>query len=57
MLVDRLADLVPELAERRRDRSTPKPVSAAQAARDEGPRTEAALLPRTLDDVARHDVW
>jgi hypothetical protein len=57
ILVDRLSDLVPELAKRRRNRSTPHPVSATQAAREEGPRTEAALLSRILDDVAHYDVW
>jgi hypothetical protein len=57
ILVGRLADLVPELAERRRDRSAPGPVSAAQAAGDEGVRAEAPLLRRILDDAARYDIW
>jgi hypothetical protein len=57
MLVNSLAELVPALAERRRDRSTPEPVSAAQAERDEGPRAEAALLSRILDDVDHDDAW
>jgi hypothetical protein len=57
ILVDRLANLVPELAERRRDRSAPEPVSAAQATRDEDPRADAALLPRILDDVDHYDGW
>lgn len=57
MLVGRLADLVPELAECRRDRSTPRPAPAAQTAPDEEPRTETALLPRILDDVAHHGDW
>jgi hypothetical protein len=35
MLVDRLAELIPELAERRRDLSTAQPASAAQAPCDE----------------------
>ena len=47
MLVDQLAELVPELAERRRGRSTALPASAAQAPGDEGPRTESSLLSRT----------
>jgi hypothetical protein len=57
LLVDRLAELVPELAERRRVRSTTQPASAAQAPRDEDPRTEAALLSRTLDDVDHYGDW
>ena len=57
MLVNSIAELVPVLAERRRDRSAPEPVSAAQAERDEGSRTEAALLPRILDDVDHDDAW
>jgi hypothetical protein len=57
MLVDRLAELVPELAECRRARSTTRPSSAAQAPDDEGPRTGAALLSRTLDDVDHYGDW
>jgi hypothetical protein len=57
LLVDRLAELVPELAERRRVRSTAQPASAAQAPGDEGPRTESSLLSRTLDDVDHYDGW
>jgi hypothetical protein len=56
-LVDRLAELAPELAERRRNRITALPASAAQASGDEGTRAEAALLSRTLDDVGHYDHW
>jgi TIR domain len=63
ILVDRLAELVPELAERRRTRTTTQPAtmaqpgSAVQALAGEGPRTETPLLSRTLDDVDHYDSW
>lgn len=52
MLVDRLAELVPELAERRRARSTAQAASAARVSRD-GP----VSLSDVLDDVDHYDVW
>lgn len=57
MLVDRLAELVPDLAERRRDLSTAQPASATRAPCDENPRIEGALLSRTLDDVDHYGNW
>lgn len=61
MLAGRLADLVPELAERRRAPSAAQPASdpAARAAAsgDDGQRAEAALLSRTLDDVNHYGDW
>jgi TIR domain len=57
MLVDSLAELAPELAERRRARSATRTPSAAQASDDDGPRTTAALLSRTLDDVDHYGDW
>jgi hypothetical protein len=66
MLVDRLAELVPELAERRRARSTAQSASTARAPRDEGqtPRMSAAeqlLLAKeagaTLVAAMTGDAW
>jgi hypothetical protein len=53
MLVDSLAELVPELAERRRDRSTAQFASAAQAPCDKDkPPAEPGTIMTQLNDVA-----
>jgi hypothetical protein len=53
MLVDRLAELVPELAERRRDLSTAQPASAARAPCDEDQApAEAGTTMAQRNDVA-----
>jgi TIR domain len=57
MLVDRLAELVPELGERRRARSTTQPASAPPAPNEDDPRAGAPSLSRTLDDVDHYGDW
>ena len=51
MLVDQLAELVPELAERRRDRSTAQPASAPQApsGKDQAPAGAGATMTQRND--------
>lgn len=56
MLVDRLAELVPELTERR-PRPATQPVLDPQAPGKEDPGATAPLLSRTLDDVDHYGDW
>ncbi|HEX3957482.1 MAG TPA: TIR domain-containing protein [Trebonia sp.] len=57
MLVDRLVELAPELAERRRARSTTPSASAPPVPSEDDPGAGAPLLGRTLDDVNRYGDW